>query len=245
MLCASLVIVCMTAVTIRLTPEQNQWLDSQCSQFRKKSAVIWDLIDMARQELDTFAKLPAYRVGAGYTGNPETKAQQENEADLVSASDINSPSTNFEKVTPVTRSKRPQGAAGGDRVGMESEEGKSKGRVWKKEFRPNLQCHADLILQFWDTKAGAKSKAAWELLQTELTKIQERYGDQPLRAQLELGAANRWKSVTLKNYELYGMKEAPAQKPQEQEFKHPAHRVFTAKDGFGEPTTNPVLQELF
>ena len=172
------------------------------------------MIEDHLKSLDSVARLATCSAGAGYTGNLETKAQHENEADLVSALHKNSPSTNFEKVAPLTRSKRPQGAAGGDRVGMESEEGKSKGRIWKKEFRPNLQCHADLIMQFWDTKAGAKSKAAWELLQAELTKIQERYGDQPLRAQLELGAANRWKSVTLKNYELYGIKVAPAQKPQ-------------------------------
>ena len=207
MLCKSFVIVSMTAVTVRLTPEQSHWLESQCSQFHKKSAVIRDLIDSAMQGVDTLANLPAYRVGAGYSSNLQTKAQRENEADQASASHIQPPSENFENPSPSV-------GQGGDRVGMESEEGKSKGRSWSKEFRPNLQCHADLIMQFWDAKAGAKSKAAWELLQTELTKIQERYEDRALVTQLELGAANRWKSVTLKNYELFGIQQAPTQKPQ-------------------------------
>ena len=207
MLRKSFVIVSMTAVTVRLTPEQSHWLESQCSQFHKKSAVIRDLIDSAMQGVDTSTKLPAYRVGAGYSSNLQTKAQHENEADQASASYIQPPSKNFENPSPSV-------SQGGDRVGMESEEGKSKGRSWSKEFRPNLQCHADLIMQFWDAKAGAKSKAAWELLQTELTKIQEKYEDRALITQLELGAANRWKSVTLKNYELFGIQQAPAQKPQ-------------------------------
>ena len=207
MLRKSFVIVSMTAVTVRLTPEQSHWLESQCSQFHKKSAVIRDLIDSAMQGVDTSTKLPAYRVGAGYSSNLQTKAQHENEADQASASHIQPPSKNFENPSPSV-------SQGGDRVGMESEEGKSKGRSWSKEFRPNLQCHADLIMQFWDAKAGAKSKAAWELLQTELTKIQEKYEDRALITQLELGAANRWKSVTLKNYELFGIQQAPAQKPQ-------------------------------
>ena len=156
------------------------------------------LIESQLQTLDTSTKLPAYRVGAGYSSNLQTKAQHENEADQASASYIQPPSKNFENPSPSV-------SQGGDRVGMESEEGKSKGRSWSKEFRPNLQCHADLIMQFWDAKAGAKSKAAWELLQTELTKIQEKYEDRALITQLELGAANRWKSVTLKNYELFGI----------------------------------------
>jgi len=197
----------MTAVTVRLTPEQSHWLESQCSQFHKKSAVIRDLIDSAMQGVDTLANLPAYRVGAGYSSNLQTKAQHENEADQASASHIQPPPKNFENPSPSV-------SQGGDRVGMESEEGKSKGRSWSKEFRPNLQCHADLIMQFWDAKAGAKSKAAWELLQTELTKIQEKYEDRALITQLQLGAANRWKSVTLKNYELFGIQQAPTQKPQ-------------------------------
>lgn len=84
---------------------------------------------------------------------------------------------------------------------------------WKKEVPPVLDCHSDLILAFWDSKAGAKSEAAWKLLMTELKKIQENYDDRALRDQLELAAASRWKSVTLKNYEQFGLKK-PMGKPE-------------------------------
>ena len=77
--------------------------------------------------------------------------------------------------------------------------------TWKKEIPASLDCHSDLIFGFWETKAGAKSKQAWALLMTELGKIQERYDDRSLRDQLELATANRWKSVTLKNYEQFGL----------------------------------------
>ena len=93
----------------------------------------------------------------------------------------------------------------GEDIGMEREEGKKKPLTQKKEIPLVLGCHSDLITAFWETKAGAKSKQAWALLMTELTKIQEKYDDRALREQLELAAANRWKSVTLKNYELFGV----------------------------------------
>ena len=74
-----------------------------------------------------------------------------------------------------------------------------------KSLPPSLHAHEDLITAFWKTKAGAKSEAGWKLLMTELGKIQEKYGDRVVRDQLELAAANRWKGVSLKNYEQFGL----------------------------------------
>lgn len=79
-----------------------------------------------------------------------------------------------------------------------------------KSLQPSLQCHEDLILGFWKAKTGSKSEAGWKLLNTELIKIQEAYGDKVLRDQLELATANRWKGITLKNYEQFGLKQQPA-----------------------------------
>jgi hypothetical protein len=79
-----------------------------------------------------------------------------------------------------------------------------------KSLQPSLQCHEDLILGFWKAKTGSKSEAGWKLLNTELVKIQEAYGDKVVRDQLELATANRWKGVTLKNYEQFGLKQQPA-----------------------------------
>ena len=50
---------------------------------------------------------------------------------------------------------------------------------------------------------------------TELGKIQEKYGDRVVREQLELAAAHRWKGISLRNYEQYGIN---AQKPTQSGF---------------------------
>jgi len=73
------------------------------------------------------------------------------------------------------------------------------------EVQPPLHAHEDLIRDFWKSKAGSKSDAGWNLLMRELLKIQEKYGDRVVREQLELAAANRWKGVSLRNYEQYGV----------------------------------------
>lgn len=127
----------------------------------------------------------------------QPQAQLTNEADLVRSASASEKS--FKAVVPPVV---------GDGVGRESEGTPRKGTSWKKTIPPVLACHSDLILAFWDHKAGAKSEAAWKLLMTELSKIQERYGERVVRDQLELAAANRFKSVTLKNYEQFGINAA-------------------------------------
>ena len=109
-----------------------------------------------------------------------------------------------------------------------SSSNKRTNSLFIKSLQPSLQCHEDLILGFWKAKTGSKSEAGWKLLNTELVKIQEAYGDKVLRDQLELATANRWKGITLKNYEQFGVIQT---KPwqQEPEMKHPAHRDFTAE----------------
>ena len=74
-----------------------------------------------------------------------------------------------------------------------------------KSVPPALHPHEDLITAFWKTKQGSKTDAGWKLLMTELGKIQDKYGDRVVRDQLELAAANRWKGVSLKNYEQFGL----------------------------------------
>jgi len=69
----------------------------------------------------------------------------------------------------------------------------------------SLEAHDDLIRAFWKAKAGAKTDAGWKLLMTELAKIQDKYGDRVVREQLELAAASRWKGISLRNYEQFGL----------------------------------------
>ena len=73
------------------------------------------------------------------------------------------------------------------------------------EIPSNLFAHEDLIRNYWKAKPSAKSTQAWKLLMTELTKMQDRYGDSVLRDQLVLAEANRWKGISLLNYERFGI----------------------------------------
>ena len=69
----------------------------------------------------------------------------------------------------------------------------------------SLQCHSDLIQEFWRAKKGRRSDRAWVMLLNGLTDIQASYGDRVVREQLELAAANGWTSITLANYEKFGL----------------------------------------
>ena len=81
------------------------------------------------------------------------------------------------------------------------------------DIAQNLWGHEDLIRAYWLAKPKNKTAPAWKLLMTELTKIQDGYGDAALRTQLELAEANRWQGITLANYERFGLSRgnAPAQ----------------------------------
>ena len=72
----------------------------------------------------------------------------------------------------------------------------------------NLFAHDDLIQSYWKAKPKTKTQAAWDLLMRELTKIQDNYGDDVVRDQLVLAEAQRFQSITLKNYEQFGVTKA-------------------------------------
>ena len=76
---------------------------------------------------------------------------------------------------------------------------------------------------------------------TELKKILKAHGHDIVQQQLELAVNGKWKGITLANYNRF----LPAGKNQQPETKHPASRVFTAKDGFAANASNPVLKDLF
>ena len=104
---------------------------------------------------------------------------------------------------PLTLAERP--AAEGSGASTSSSTKKRTTKSSSLEVQPPLHAHEDLIRDFWKSKAGSKSEAGWKLLNAELLKIQEKYGDRVVREQLELAAANRWKGVSLRNYEQFGL----------------------------------------
>ena len=110
----------------------------------------------------------------------------------------------------------------------------------RREVDADLKQHEDLIRDFWQVKQGSKADRAWSLLMTELRKIKDKYGDACVSHQIQLAINGKWKGITLQNFARFAPKEQ-----QQPEVKHPASRVFTAKDGFAEPANKDVLKELF
>lgn len=202
--------------------------------------------------IDRDARVSAYHVGAGHTGNLTTEQIQP------------TPAQQGISGLQAVESSAPENSSSsqslfGDGVGRESEGGGRKGgkqerlippsvqrnHVTKERvLRENLSQHETLIREFWRVKKGSKSDSAWSLLQTELTKIQAVHGDARVQEQLELAVNGLWKGITLRNFERFETPSKTAAK--EPERRHPASRVFTADRGFEDgPTTNPALEGLF
>ena len=113
----------------------------------------------------------------------------------------------------------------------------NKERSKKWIFRENqipeeLQICKDLIAEFWSVKSGAKSEEAFKLLigSKGLKGIAAKYGGlgsgtglKAIRDQLEEGIANKWKSITLKNYEAFGR---PKNADKEPVTNHPAGQLW-------------------
>ena len=107
---------------------------------------------------------------------------------------------------------------------------KEKKWVFTKEQIPDFpfKSYKSLIINFWAEKSGAKSEEAFKLLigKKGLRGIYDKYGDNAVKDQLEEAIANKWQSITLKNYEAYGR---PKNADKEPVTGHPAQRRW--KDG--------------
>ena len=104
-----------------------------------------------------------------------------------------------------------------------SEASSSKSSVSKSSLKPiaiGLEHFEDLIRDFWSVKGGSKGETAWKLLNTELLKIQKKYGDDVVSEQLQLAINGKFKGVTLTRYEQFKPKAAASEPPS----RHPAHR---------------------
>jgi len=92
---------------------------------------------------------------------------------------------------------------------------------------------SSLIVDFWHTKKGKKTEAAFDLLMGEkgLIGIKKKYGEGAVKDQITLAIANEWQSITLQNYETFAKTKTTSWNP-EPTTGHPAQRVFTASKGF-------------
>ena len=88
-----------------------------------------------------------------------------------------------------------------------------------------FKSYKSLIIRFWEVKSGAKSQEAFKLLigKKGLSGIYDKYGESAVKDQLEEAIANKWQSITLKNYEAFGR---PKNADKEPVTNHPAGRVF-------------------
>ena len=101
---------------------------------------------------------------------------------------------------------------------------------------PDLADCSELIVEFWACKKGTRSSS---VLKRICNKLRNMTAQQRQEA-LERAIASGWGDVfTPPSKTPYSASEAQAT-------KHPASRVFTADRGFDdEPTTNPILANLF
>ena len=104
---------------------------------------------------------------------------------------------------------------------------KSKKWIFRENQIPDFpfKSYKSLIINFWAEKSGAKSEEAFKLLigKKGLRGIYDKYGDNAVKDQLEEAIANKWQSITLKNYEAYGR---PKNADKEPVTNHPAGRLF-------------------
>ena len=109
---------------------------------------------------------------------------------------------------------------------------KEKKKKWifkADQIHEELEFCKDLIVKFWAEKSGAKSEEAFKLLTGHygLLGIRRKYGlkdgEKAVKEQLEEAIANKWQSITLKNYEAFGR---PQKADKEPVTNHPAGRLF-------------------
>ena len=107
---------------------------------------------------------------------------------------------------------------------------KSKKWVFRENQIPDFpfKSYKSLIVRFWEVKKGFHTEDAFKLLigPKGLAGIYTNHGQSAVLDQLEEGIANKWQSITLKNYEAFGR---PKKADKEPVTGHPAQRLW--KDG--------------
>lgn len=191
------------------------------------------LCEMQLRSLDSVARLATCSAGA------EDPTEDHQSHERIEPTEVQPVLTAVPAVKE--RSSSPLGGVLGEGIGRESE-GNPRKPPFKRPIRDELKAFEELIEDFWRIKGGSKGSRAWSLLQTELGKILDAHGSAVVEQQLQLAINGKWKGITFANFNRF---DQPQKGQQQAETKHPASRVFTAKDGFAEPATNPVLKDLF
>jgi len=131
--------------------------------------------------------------------------------------------------------------------GRERERKETKTKRYKFVVPHTLDfCKGDLTTYWKEGKTGKKTEHAAKLLFLEVAKIAAFYSESIALEQIALATANGWESITLKNYERFGLAPNVSKQTKEDENLHPSRIVYKASDFYGDkgPTTNPVMQSL-
>jgi hypothetical protein len=210
----------LVTLTVRVAPEELDYLDQLASQHEgilSKQGVVRLLLQHAeRSNWDPLDK------GGEMAKNLEQPGQSQSTGTAGLLPEISTP-----PVSLSTRQEKQPKSAAFAAIPLPAE----------------LEAVRHTFVQFGKVKKGDRGDHGAKLAATGLRKIGEKYGWDVAREQLDLAINNRWAGISLSNYEKFLPKAAAAAQP---ETRHPAYRVFTAENGFGdESTTNPVLKDLF
>ena len=178
----------MPTVAVRLTPEQNAWLDAQTRPFRGKSVVVRDLIDSARLPLASLtegSRLPAYCVGAGTQETAPTSRLGSSQTFPAEAVDTAGVASAPKEISPLPEPLK-KGGVGEKKIDLYGR------RSLDPELIPAdlLDCQ-QLLPEFWSAKKGTRSQKVFTRVCNKL----RAWDVEQRREALERAIANGWGDV--------------------------------------------------
>jgi hypothetical protein len=196
---------------IEIDDEVLAKVESQCPKYLSPTGFINLLIDKA---LTGVGRLPAYCVGAGTQEGFTVSSVQD-----LQTQQVRQPAACEGQELPPA----PQGVG----EGLEPKKNKTKKTAPRFVFSvpSDLDWCRDKLLEFWrEYKSGKKTEAAGATLIKGIRSIADKYGQPVVHDQLELACACNWESITLSNYERFGLPSRKPGAPAQPEYKHPAYR---------------------
>ena len=200
-------------IKLQLSKEFHDEIFDRKPNFLDRANYLRLLLASALDNRICLANLSAYDVGAGEGGGSKKAVSAVDSISEQSAIETAIPTFLQHFTNPSTKTragfKGEEVQEGNPLKGFESVTSDAKEPVTKPRKLPaNLKQHEEGIEKFWAVKDGSRSNQAWEMFTTELTKIQQAYGNQVITEQLKIALTGNgngpWKSITLHNYERYG-----------------------------------------
>ena len=182
----------MKRITITISEVTEAKLKEKKPEYLSLSKYINMILEISLDNLDSFVRLPAYRVGA---------EEISNHIDNKTSTPVNKDKVHIESVNFSSKEKNLKNSISilGEDVGRESE-GTPKNTPLPYDFETSipdkLKPFSDKIASFWRVKKGTKNRLAWSLQMGELEKILDNLGKKVLVEQLDQACmAGTWKQI--------------------------------------------------